>query len=78
MFVNIYTHVFGTIDPICTISLITVGRLRFHCCLQVRSGVDLASKLFSIFQWNCSISMYFLAICRLPPHLVVLLRMHLL
>ena len=63
MFVNIYTHVFVTIDPICAISLIIVGSLRLHCCLQVRSGVNLASKLFSIFQWNCSISMYFLAIC---------------
>ena len=63
MFVNIDTHVFVAIDPIRAVSLITVRRLRFHCCLQVRSGVDLASKLFSIFQWNCSIFMYFLAIC---------------
>ena len=63
MFVNIYTHVFVAIDPICTVSLITVRRLRFHYCLQVRSGVDLVSKLFSIFQWNCLIFMYFLTIC---------------
>ena len=62
MFVNIHTHVFVTIDPICAVSLITGTRLRFHCCLQVRSGVDLASKLFSIFQWNCLLCMYFLAI----------------
>ena len=63
MFVNIYTHVFVTIDPICAISLIIVGSLRLHCRLQVRSGVNLASKLFSISQWNCSIFMHFLAIC---------------
>ena len=50
MFVNIYTHVFVTIDPIHAISLIIVGSPRLHCCLQVRSGVDLTSKLFSIFQ----------------------------
>ena len=50
MFVNIYTYVFVAIDPICAVSLITIRRLRFHCCLQVRSGVNLASKLFSIFQ----------------------------
>ena len=63
MFVKIYTDVFVTIDPIYTVSLITVRRLRFYCSLQVRSGVDLASKLFSIFQWNCLISMYFLPVC---------------
>ena len=45
MFVNIYTHVFVAIDPICAVSLITVRRLRFHCCLQVRSGVLPASSL---------------------------------
>ena len=63
MFVNIYTHVFIVIDPNCTVPWIMVRRLSFYCSLQVRSRVDLASKLFSIFQWNCSISMYFLAIC---------------
>ena len=62
MFVNIYTCVFVAIDPICAVSLITVRRLKFHCCLQVGSGVNLVSKLFSIFQWNCSIFMYFLTI----------------
>ena len=63
MFVNIYTHVFVAIDQICVISLILVGSPKLYCCLRVRSGVNLASKLFSIFQWNCSICMYFLAIC---------------
>ena len=63
MFVNIYTHVFVAIDPIWVISLILVGSSSFYCSLQVRSGVSLTSKLFCIFQWNCSISMYFLAIC---------------
>ena len=49
MFVNIYTHVFVTIDPICVISLILAGSSSFYCSLQVRSGISLASKLFSIF-----------------------------
>ena len=63
MFVNIYTHVFVTIDPIHVTSLILAGSSSFYCSLQVRSGVSLASKLFSIFQWNCLICIYFLAIC---------------
>ena len=77
MFVNIYTHVFVAIDPICVISLILAGSSSFYCSLQVRSGVSLASKLFSIFPWNCSICMYFLANLLINSSLV-LLRMHLL
>ena len=50
MFVNINTHVFVAIDLIHLISLILAGSSSFYCSLQVRSGVSLASKLFSIFQ----------------------------
>ena len=63
MFVNIYTHVFVAVDPKLHCSFDLKQKADFRCSLQVRSGVSLTSKLLSIFQWNCSICMYFLAIC---------------